>query len=87
MYRVAITKAVELGKTNAAKGERLESTAICNYACFVCRHRKDPLRALGMFDAALIRYVTSTFDHFKLFTNMHNLMILLNFLNLQISFA
>eukprot|EP01041_Mallomonas_annulata_P010224 gene10224-21317_t len=64
MYQAAVTKcsANPVPITSATKGagvtanKHMEPTALCNYASFVCKHRKDPQRALGIFKEALIKY-------------------------------
>jgi len=53
MYQAAIAKCQ--GNGNNPRNQRMEPLALCNYASFVCKHRKDPQRALGMFQAALQR--------------------------------
>ena len=47
------------GRRRGSKDEEesysFEPTAICNYACFICKYRKDPKRALAMFTEAIER--------------------------------
>ncbi len=48
-YKVAVER--------SAGQERLEPTAICNYATFVFKQRKDPVKAQALFAAGLERWV------------------------------
>ena len=69
MYKVAIQKASEKGAQHAAGANpalptkpssmsTIEASAICNYATFVYKQRKDPDRALNLFEAGLRRFPT-----------------------------
>lgn len=49
MYKGAVSK-------SAGTGGKAEALALCNYACFVCKHRKDQARAFVMFQDALVRF-------------------------------
>ena len=69
MYKVAIQKASEKAAQQAAgtnpnlpskpsPATTIEASAICNYATFVYKQRKDPDRALNLFEAGMRRFPT-----------------------------